>query len=152
MKKSIIGIVALLILAVAFFCFCPCKPKIAIVNVNQIVRSYPKLTFAQRENNLKIGELSQWLDSIQKKIDAEKDKATKAKMIQDTQTLARQKKAAIQQEFAKKTAELNKEIEEIVMEVAKKNGCSIVFSTISVVTGGLDITEQVLKRFEAEKK
>ena len=132
-------------------CF-KCSPKIAVVNVNQVVQAYPKLSLMQRENSVKIGELSQWVNAMQKKIDAEKDKSKKAALIQQTQAVALQKKTEIQQDYAQKTLELDKEITEIVSKVAKKSGCKIVFSKTSVVSGGIDITEKVLEKFKEEKK
>jgi len=150
-KQYVVGISALVIGAVVGMFLMPCTPKIAVVNVNQIVRSYPKLSLVQRENSVKVGELSQWLDAAQKKIDAEKDKTKKANLIKQTQAVALQKKNAIQQEYAQKTAELDNEITEIVSQVAKKNGCKIVFAKTSVVSGGIDITDKVLEKFKEEK-
>ena len=97
-KQYIIGIGALLIGTAVGMCF-TCSPKIAVVNVNQVVQAYPKLSLFQRENALKVGELSQWLDAAQKKIDAEKDKTKKAALIQQTQAVAVQRKAEIQKEY-----------------------------------------------------
>ncbi|MDY6407554.1 MAG: OmpH family outer membrane protein [Pseudomonadota bacterium] len=151
-KQYAIGIGILLIGAVIGLCCKPCAPKIAVVNVNRVVLAYPKLSFVQRENALKVGELSQWIDSAQKQIDSEKDKAKKAKMIQQTQVVARQKKEEIQKEYAVKTAELDQEITDIVTRVAKESGCTIVFAKTAVVSGGLDITEKVLDKFKEEKK
>ncbi len=150
-KQYIIGIGALLIGTAVGMCF-KCSPKIAVVNVNQVVQAYPKLSLMQRENSVKIGELSQWVDAMQKKIDAEKDKSKKAALIQQTQAVALQKKNEIQQDYTQKTLELDKEITEIVSKVAKKSGCKIVFSKTSVVSGGIDITEKVLEKFKEEKK
>ena len=153
MKKTYtIGIAALVIVLIAIMFLCPCESKIAVVNVNQVVRAYPKLSLVQRENSLKIGELSQWIDAAQKQIDAEKDNTKKAALIKQTQTVAQQKKAAIQQEYAQKTVELDKEITEIITQVAKKNGYKVVFSKTSVVAGGVDITDKILEKFKEEKK
>ena len=150
-KQYIIGIGALLIGTAVGMCF-TCSPKIAVVNVNQVVQAYPKLSLVQRENALKVGELSQWLDAAQKKIDAEKDKTKKAALIQQTQAVAVQRKAEIQKEYAQKTTELDNEITEIIANVAKKSGCKVVFAKASVVSGGVDITEKVLEKFKEEKK
>ena len=150
-KQYIIGIGALLIGTAVGMCF-TCSPKIAVVNVNQVVQAYPKLSLFQRENALKVGELSQWLDAAQKKIDAEKDKTKKAALIQQTQAVAVQRKAEIQKEYAQKTTELDNEITEIIANVAKKSGCKVVFAKASVVSGGVDITEKVLEKFKEEKK
>ena len=147
----VVGIGALLIGAVIGMNLC-CSPKIAVVNINQVVRAYPKLSLVQRENTLKIGELTQWIETAQKQIDAEKDKTKKAALIKQAQAVAQQKKAEIQQEYVQKTAELDNEITEIISKVAKKNGCKIVFAKTSVVSGGVDITDKVLEKFNEEKK
>ena len=151
-KQYIVAIGALLIGVAVGMCFCNCSPKIAVINVNKVVQAYPKLSLVQRENTLKVGELSQWLDAAQKKIDAEKDKAKKAALIQQTQAVAQQKKAEIQQEYTQKTLELDNEITEIVANVAKKNGYKVVFSKTSIVSGGVDLTDKVLEKFKEEKK
>ena len=152
MKKYIIGVCILVIGLIIGAFLMPCQPKIAIVNVNKVVRAYPKFSLVQRENALKIGELSQWIDATQKKIDAEKDKAKKAELIKQTQTVVQQKKAAIQQEYNQKTLELDKEITDAITKTAQKNGFQIVFSSKSIVSGGIDITDQVLEKFKEEKK
>ena len=150
-KLYTIGIGALIIGLIVGVFFCPCEPKIAVIDVNKVAASYPKLSLVKRENTLRIGELSQWLEATQKQIDAEKNKEKKADMIKHTQALAQQKKAAIQQEHSQKTIEISNEITDIITKVAKKNGYKIVFSKTSVITGGNDITEKVLEKFKENK-
>ena len=45
--------------------------NIAVVNLKQVVGQSQKLMFIRKENNIKLNELSKWLDGVEKEINSE---------------------------------------------------------------------------------
>ena len=81
----------------------------------------------------------------QAKIDAAQDDATKQKLVEE-----------MRQNLAKKDQEIAKSIQDIAMEAAKAvgdgKGLSVVMSKDTVLYGGVDITDQVLKKLAGDAK
>ena len=81
----------------------------------------------------------------QAKIDAAQDDATKQKLVEE-----------MRQNLAKKDQEIAKSIQDKAMEAAKAvgdgKGLSVVMSKDTVLYGGVDITDQVLKKLAGDAK
>lgn len=79
----------------------------------------------------------------QAKIDAAPDDATKQQIAEEAQT-----------NIAKRDQEIAKEVQDKAMEAAKavgeSKGLSVIMAKDSVLYGGVDITEQVLKKMAAD--
>lgn len=81
----------------------------------------------------------------QAKIDAAQDDATKQKIAEEAQA-----------NIAKKDQEIAKEVQDKAMEAAKAvgdaKGLSVVMAKDTVLYGGVDITDQVLKKLATDAK
>ena len=88
---------------------------------------------------------SQLQQETQAKIDAAQDDATKQKLVEE-----------MRQNLAKKDQEIAKSIQDKAMEAAKAvgdgKGLSVVMSKDTVLYGGVDITDQVLKKLASDAK
>ena len=88
---------------------------------------------------------SQVAADMQTKVDAAQDDATKAKIKQEAQA-----------NVEKKMEEMNKQMADKTMEVAKSvgdaKGLSVVLPKDAVLYGGVDITDQVLKKLASDAK
>ena len=88
---------------------------------------------------------SQLQQETQAKIDAAQDDATKQKIVEE-----------MRQNLAKKDQEIAKSIQDKAMEAAKAvgdgKGLSVVMSKDTVLYGGVDITDQVLKKLASDAK
>ena len=88
---------------------------------------------------------SQLQKETQAKIDAAQDDATKQKLVEE-----------MRQNLAKKDQEIAKSIQDKAMEAAKAvgdgKGLSVVMSKDTVLYGGVDITDQVLKKLASDAK
>ena len=88
---------------------------------------------------------SQLQKETQAKIDAAQDDATKQKLVEE-----------MRQNLAKKDQEIAKSIQDKAMEAAKAvgdgKGLSVVMSKDTVLYGGVDITDQVLKKLANDAK
>ena len=88
---------------------------------------------------------SQVAADMQAKVDAAQDDATKAKIKQEAQA-----------NVEKKMEEMNKQMADQTMEAAKAvgnaKGLSVVLPKDAVLYGGVDITDQVLKKLASDAK
>ena len=128
------------------------KVEFAVVNLKQVLAQSPKVALMNRENDVKLAELSRWLDDVTKEIDSEKDKTKRTKLAQQYHSLAREKEALIKQDYNRKLQEIDQELTALINKVAKEKGCSMVFSATSVVTGGKDITDDVFASLSQKEK
>lgn len=126
--------------------------NIAVVNLKQVVGQSQKLMFIRKENNIKLNELSRWLDGVEKEISSEKGKKKRQKLAEQYKDLAKEKEKLIKQEYDKKIQEIDKEITALIDEVAAKAGCKVILDKNLVVKGGKDITTDVIKKLNPEQK
>ena len=126
--------------------------NIAVVNLKQVVGQSQKLMLIRKENNIKLNELSKWLDGVEKEISSEKDKKKRQKLAGQYKDLAKEKENLIKQEYNKKIQEIDKEITALIDEVAAKAGCKVILDKNLVVKGGKDITSDVIKQLNPEQK
>jgi outer membrane protein len=88
---------------------------------------------------------SQLQQETQAKIDAAQDDATKQKLAEEAR-----------QNLAKKDQEIAKSVQDKAMEAAKAvgdaKGLSVVMTKDTVLYGGVDITDQVLKKLATDAK
>ena len=63
-----------------------------------------------------------------------------------------EKEQIIKYEHQQKLKEINNEITSLINKVAKQQGCKIVLINTSVISGGKDITSDVLKLLHTDEK
>lgn len=130
---------------------CSTTTNIAVVNLKQVVGQSQKLMLIRRENDIKLKELSNWLDGVEKDIASEKDKKKRENLAGQYKKLAKEKEDLIKQEYNKKLKEIDTEITTLVEEVADKAGCEVILDQNVVVKGGKNITSDVIKKLNPEK-
>lgn len=142
----------LVALLVAFTCGVYVKsiftPSIAVVNLEQVLEQSPKLNAIRKDNEVKLNELTQWIDEVNKEIDAETDAVKHQKLANQYRKLTSEKENVIKQEYSNRIKEVDAEITALIDKVAKQHGCNAVFANTSMVTGGKDITEDVIKELK----
>lgn len=116
--------------------------KVGYIDVNKVVESHPKIEKAKKDLN----------DFAQKaKADFQKqlDEAVKNKSVAEAQQIKAEYEAKLNETVNKKWQELLKpildDVRKAVNEVAKKNGIDIVLRGDTVIVGGTDITDDVIK-------
>lgn len=142
----------LVALLVAFTCGVYVKsiftPSIAVVNLEQVLEQSPKLNAIRKDNEVKLNELTQWIDEVNKEIDAETDAVKHQKLANQYRKLTSEKEKVIKQEYNNRLKEVDAEITALIDKVAKKHGCNVVFANTSMVSGGKDITNDVIKELK----
>ena len=144
-------IVVLLLIVISFALGIYAKtlltPAIAVVNLEQVLAQFPKLIAIQEDNERKLSELEQWVKSVNKDLNSEKDKAKRNKLAEQYKKITHEKEIVIRQEYATRLKDIDSEITGIIDKVAKQQGCNAVFVNTSMVSGGKDITRDVIKEF-----
>ena len=97
------------------------------------------------ENDAQIKDLSKWLDGAKKEINSEKKKAKKEELTREYKEIAKKREDKIKKDYQEKIIELDKSINKIITKIAKSKGCRTVLNKNTVVQGGIDITEEVIK-------
>lgn len=120
-------------------------PAIGVVNLEQVLEHSAKFSSIKQNNEKKLKELAEWIDEVNKEIDEEKDSAKRLKLANQYRKLTHDKESFIRQEYGKNLQEINEEITSLIDSVAKQNDCNYVFANTSMVSGGKDITSDVIK-------
>lgn len=119
----------------------------AIVDVQKVVASSKQVAALKNEQTAKMRELSQFIQTANKKIQDEKDAQKKAALEKKLNSELAIKKAAIEKNYAAKLEAIDKNISAIIMSKAKTKGFDLVLakSVVLYSGSGVDITNEVMQ-------
>lgn len=145
-KYIAIGVSAFIIgMSVNNYAISDVPSKIAIVDVQKVVASSAQVKALKADREAKIKNLAAFVNNaraaVQKETNAEKKKALEAKYNKELNT----KRDAIQKDYAKRLADVDKNISAVVAQKAKAANYDIVIAKGVVLYGGSDITAEVAK-------
>lgn len=144
LKKSLfVAFVAVSLMGLSA-CKC-CEKKVAVVDVQKVVTSYPEVQKLKLEQEKNTAELTEWLKGPNEEIEKIKDKEKKAELANKYAAELNQKKQALQIEYVQKLQQIDAKITDVIKTVANGKGFKMVFTKNSLVVGGEDITEEVIK-------
>ena len=119
--------------------------KIAVVDVQKVVASSAQVKALKADREAKIKDLTTFVSNaraaVKKETNADKKKALEAKYNKELNA----KRDAIQKDYAKKLAEVDKNISAVVAQKAKAASYDMVIAKGVVLYGGSDITAEVAK-------
>lgn len=129
----------------------PCCPKVALINVEQVVAVSPEVVALREERQSQVNELQKFMKTAESKINAAKgkEKAELQKIYGDEFV---QKQQEMQKRYAEKLQAFDDYMTGVIEKIAAKGGYKLVLNKTAVVAGGTDITEDVVKAVAAEKK
>lgn len=151
MKHNLKLITVALISMVAGFSACnfavsdvPANYKVAVVDVQKVVNSSKQVSALKADQKKKIADLSNFVKTAKANIAKETD-ANKKKALEDkyTKEIAA-KKSAIEKDYANKLLAIDKNISNVIQTKAKSGNYNLVLSKGVVLSGGEDITSEVL--------
>lgn len=119
----------------------------AIVDVPRVVASSKQVAALQNEQTAKLRELSQFVQTANKKLQDEKDAQKKAALEKKFNNELAIKKAAIEKNYAAKLEAIDKNISNIIIQKAKAKGFDLVLAKSVVLYSGtgVDITNEVMQ-------
>lgn len=145
------------------------QPVMAVVNVQQLFQSSPKIADLNKQLQLKFKPRQEKLMSSQKTLQSEmeklkkeaptmsaKDKDALQKKISGDQSMLAKDAAAFQQDLNKEQGKVMKgvlaQLNSVISSMAKKNNYSLVLDSQAVIyaADSADITKQVSKEFDTK--
>lgn len=119
----------------------------AVVDVPQVVAASKQVNALKAEQATKLRELSQFVQTANKQLQAEPDATKKKALEQKLNKQLQDKKAAVDKNYAAKLEAIDKSISGAIAKEAKAKGLDIVIAKGVVLygTAGTDITADIIK-------
>ena len=119
--------------------------KIGVVDVNAVVAQSAQVKNLKKEEEAKRVELDKWLKTVKSDIDKQSTKENKEKLLKKYDAEFVKKQSAHKEAYQKKLTEIDKSISTTINEQAKARGYNIVLTKNSVLYGGDDSTQAIIK-------
>ena len=145
MKKSLISALILGLLITGTTVFAEDK-GIAVVDVQQVVMNCAKVKKLEADRIKQEQDLQKFVTNAKKAVDAEKDDTKKKNLQEKFNKELNQKLSAQKKEVMERTLDIEKEILTSIEKYAKTSGYTMVIQKGSVLYGGTDITDEIVKQ------
>lgn len=119
-------------------------PKIAYVNVAQLLSASKTLKAAQDAQLKQTQDMLKWYDTASADIKKQQTKAGRDALIKKYEGQLTSKKKTIKDAYAKKVNEVDAQLDGVIKQKSKELGYTLVFRKESLLVGGTDITSQIL--------
>lgn len=124
------------------------KYKVAVIDVPEILTHSSEIQALKRSQDKEIEELNILISKAQNELLNEHDRT---KLIQKEAAYRKQietKKQNMDKEYNTKVAKINGDIKALVSKEAKKSNYNLVLPVGMVISGGEDITENIIKKMK----
>ena len=118
--------------------------KIGYVNVDQLLSASKSLKAAEEQRAKQTNEMLKWYDTASADIQKQTTDDGRKKLVKKYEEQLTQKKKTIRETYAKKVAEIDKQLSSSINQKASAMGYNLVLKKDSVLFGGEDITAQIL--------
>ncbi len=121
------------------------KYKVAVIDVSEVLSNSSEIQQLKHEQDKDIEELNTLISKAQNELLNEHDKT---KLIQKESSYRQQiesKKKSMDKEYSSKLVKINEHIKTVITKEAKKSNYNLVLPTGMVISGGEDITANVIK-------
>ncbi len=122
--------------------------KVAVVDVSTILTSSPEIQSLKQSQDKKMEELNTLISKAQNEIVNESDKNKALQMETTYRKEIEQKKLDMDEEYNSKITVINNKIKSMISTEAKKSNYNLVLPTGMVISGGDDITNDIVKRMK----
>lgn len=124
------------------------KYKVAVVDVSTVLTSSPDIQSLKQSQDKKMEELNTLISKAQNEIVNESDKNKALQMETTYRKEIEQKKLDMDQEYNSKITVINNKIKSLISDEAKKSNYNLVLPTGMVISGGEDITNDIVKKIK----
>ena len=124
------------------------KYKVAVIDVSQVLSKSSEVQTLKRSQEKDMEELNTLISKAQNELLNENDKT---KLLQKEAVYRKEietKKFKMEKEYNSKLAKINENIKSLISKEAKKSNYNLVLPTGMVISGGEDITENVVKQMK----
>ncbi len=122
--------------------------NIAVVDFQKIVDTTQKAQAIKNEQKKKFEELVAFVNTARNDINAEPDPQKQKQLEEKYQNEFTQKKNAIDKDYEAKLANFNTEITAEINNLSKEKSYDLVLLKSTVLSGGTDITDDVVKNLK----
>jgi len=126
------------------------KYKVAVVDVSEVLSNSKEVKELQRAQEKEMEELNILISKAQNELLNETDKTKLLQKEADYKQQIETKKSDIDKKYNSKLAKINDNIKTLVTQEAKKSNYNLVLPTGMVITGGDDITQDVVKKIKTK--
>ncbi len=124
---------------------CANKAAFAVVDLQRVVLSSKEIAALSNNRQQQLQELRKMADDANEKINAEKKEDAKKELSQKYLAEINAKKEAFDKTHASGLQAAEQNLNNIINDVAKSKGMTVVLTKSSVVNGGKDITDAVVE-------
>lgn len=122
--------------------------SVAVVDIPLVVQKSPQITGLRTERQNKLNDLEAFVVNARKDVAAQKTDDAKKALEDKYNKELNERKDAIDADFAKKLAAIDNDITALIRIKAKKLGYSLTLIKGSVIDGGSDITNEIIKELK----
>lgn len=121
---------------------------VAVVDIPLVVQKSPQITALRTERQNKLNDLETFVVNARKDVAAQKTDDAKKALEDKYNKELNERKDAIDADFAKKLAAIDNDITALIRIKAKKLGYNLTLVKGSVIDGGSDITNEIIKELK----
>lgn len=122
--------------------------SVAVVDIPLVVQKSPQITALRTERQNKLTDLETFVTNARKDVAAQKTDDAKKALEDKYNKELNERKDAIDADFAKKLTSIDNDITTIIRIKAKKLGYDLTLVKGSVIDGGTDITNEIIKELK----
>lgn len=122
--------------------------NVAIVDVMQVVQKSPQINALNVERKNKLDDLGKFVENARKDVASQKSDDAKKTLENKYNKELNERKDAIDTDFSKKLADIDKDITSLIKVKAKKMGYDLVLTKNNVLYGADDITSDIIKELK----
>lgn len=122
--------------------------NVAVVDVAKIVENSPQINAIKIDRKNKLDDLEKFVLNARKDVAAQKTDNAKKDLEDKYNKELNVRKNAIDQEYAKKLIDIDKDITSLIKIKAKKLGYDLTLTKNAVIDGGTDITPEIIKELK----
>lgn len=122
--------------------------KVAVVDITKVMEKSPDIQSLKISQEKQLKDLDILISKAQNEIANEHDPQKIIQLETDYKKQIETKKEAIDNEYNQKIVQITSNIKKMISNQAKKNDYNLVLPTGMVISGGEDITENVLKEIK----
>lgn len=124
------------------------KYKVAVVDVPVILEKSPEIQTLKISQDKKMEELNTLISKAQNEIVNETDRNKAIQMEATYRKEIEAKKRAMDEDYNNNIVKITSKIKSLISNEAKKTNYNLVLPTGMVITGGEDITEDIVKKLK----
>ncbi len=122
--------------------------KVAVVDVSTVLSNSEDLQSLKRLQDKQMDELNTLISKAQNEIINESDRNKAVQKEANYRKIIEQKKNEMDKEYNTRISKINTDIRSVISHEAKKSNYNLVLPTGMVISGGEDITDEIVKKLK----